>query len=248
MKPAAGSAELAAKLVSLGSDRQSLYEWPAFEMAAPEDCASVRSRLFEAALSGAMIVVVSPSAVDTMRTYIESWPCPVKFAAVGEGTAKKLLSVWGEVHSVLYPAGHVSESGSERLFEMLKAASEGFPKRVVIARGQTGREYLREHLVEAGVPVEVIVVYRRIPFKAEAADKGWTTAEKPPVIYLTSTDSVEVLLANLTDEEAERVKGASVLTIHPRILAHLKETGFEDSVLIDPKDAAERILCLQKAL
>lgn len=248
MKPAAGSAELAAKLVSLGSEKASLYEWPAFEMAVPEDCAFVRARLFEAALSGALIVIVSPSAVDTMRTYIDAWPCPVRFAAVGEGTAKKILSVWGSVHSVLYPAGHVSESGSERLFEMLEAAPEGFPKQVVIARGQTGREYLREHLIEAGVPVEVIVVYRRIPFKAQAKDKGWTTDAKPPVIYLTSSDSVEVLLSNLTEEEAVRVKGASVLAIHPRIVAHLKESGFEDASLIDPAEDAERILCLQKAL
>lgn len=248
MKPAAGSRELAAKLASLGAEKESLYEWPAFAIAAPEDTDSVRARLFEAAEQGALIVVVSPSAVDTMRTYIECWPCPVRFAAVGEGTAKKILSVWGPEHSVLYPAGRVAESGSERLFDILKDAPEGFPKLVVIARGQTGREYLREHLIEAGVAVEVVVVYRRIPFKAQDSDKGWTKDAEPPVIYLTSTDSVEVLLSNLTAEEAAWVRGASVFTIHPRIVAHLKETGFEDATLIDPKEAAERILCLQKAL
>lgn len=122
-------------------------------------------------------------------------------------------------------------------------------KEVVIARGQTGRDFLKDSLLKIGCRVQVLTVYLRIPFKAKAEDRVWLDTKGPaPVVYLTSSDSVDILLNNCdTPEQREWFRRGRILTIHPRIGKHLKDLNFESVSVIDGAEAFGQLLQLSRS-
>ena len=142
--------------------------------------------------------------------------------------------------SAVYPEGETFESGSERLFELLK--NRGFPSRVLIVRGQVGREWLREQLLAHGTDVEVLPAYQRAPLELSTLElEKLQNAVKifpAPIVYLTSTDAVGVLMhaVKTVPGALEWLQRGFVLTIHPRPKAQLEEVGFRNVALVSAKD------------
>lgn len=246
MKPGADSQVLFDCLVQEGLSPEQIHLWPAFQIEAPKNPETVKKELLRAAQASIPIVVVSPSAVEQIASLVSEWPETTRFATVGEGTAKRIKSKFGDFPT-LYPKCSIAQSGSECLFELFKAG--GVPKSVLIARGQTGREYLREHLEALGCSVQVLTTYNRIPFKAQPTDKSWIqVTNKAPVIYITSSDSVQVLLSNLSRDEQTWIKKGTVLTIHERIANVLNHCGFKDVEIVDQINVVARIVSLSQSI
>lgn len=248
MRPGASNDRLADRLLKKGIN---VWKWPAFTILPPEDPDRVKARLNDLT-NFDMVMLASPSAVAASALYMSKWPEHVKLATVGSGTARVIRAVWGEDTQVIYPEGETEYSGSEHLFEILK--QQGFPSRVLIVRGQVGREWLREQLMQHGTDVEVLPAYQRAPLeltndditKLESAVTGIA-----PIAYLTSTDSVGVLLHAVKKVEGavEWLQRGFVLTIHPRPKALLEEEGFHNVGLVSAKDpqvqeAVERLLSI----
>lgn len=246
MKPGIDGQVLFDCLVQEGLSSEQIHLWPAFQIEAPKDPETVKDELLRAAQASIPIVVVSPSAVEQIASLISEWPETTRFATVGEGTAKRIKSKFGDF-PILYPKCSIAQSGSERLFELFRA--EGIPKSVLIARGQTGREYLREHLEASGCSVQIVTTYNRIPFKAQPTDKSWIqVTNKAPVIYITSSDAIQVLLSNLSKEEQSWIKKGIVLTIHERIADVLARCGFKDVEIVDQINVLTRIVSLSHSI
>ena len=156
-------------------------------------------------------------------------------AAPGKPTANKILELWKKNVEVLSPEGGSLPSGSESLYEeFLKV---GLPKKVLIARGQTGREFLYDQLVKDGVEVNKLVVYERVPLELQEIQKSWfKDLEKPPVVYLTSSDTVDILFDNLSEDQISHFQKSKFVTIHKRIASHLNDRGCCDIFLVDSTD------------
>ena len=207
MRPGAANDRLAAKLKADGIEA---WCWPAFTITLPEDQELVSQRLSH--LDDVdMVVLASPAAVAAVAHWVQKWPEHITLATVGEGTARVIRAAWGDDVPVIFPEGDAEKSGSEALFELLKHTQ--IPRRVLIARGQTGREWLAEQLTQLGADVEKLAAYVRVPIELSTQQ---------------SSDSVATLLHAIRPVPGARewfLHGAAV-TIHPRCAERLREAGF----------------------
>lgn len=235
MRPGAANDRLAGRLENLG---MKVWKWPAFTIVPPEDPERVQQRLNHLECFD-MVLLASPAAVAAAAVHVRQWPKHVKLATIGQGTARAIRSVWGEEISVIAPPGDSTESGSEKLFELLK--TQGFPARVLIIRGQVGREWLREQLIAHGTDVEVLTAYQRVPLELSTEQISQLRASllgPAPIVYVTSTDAVGVLLHALKGIRGARewVMMGDAITIHPRPQAQLVEFGFRNPGIVSAKD------------
>ncbi len=236
MRPGAPNDRLAEKL---GRQGMNVWRWPAFTILPPEDPERVKNRLNDLS-SFDMVLLASPSAVAASAVYVKEWPEHITLATIGSGTARVIRAAWGADTHVLYPEGETFESGSERLFELLK--NRGFPSRVLIVRGQVGREWLREQLLAHGTDVEVLPAYQRAPLELSTLEleklQNAVKISPAPIVYLTSTDAVGVLMhaVKTVPGALEWLQRGFVLTIHPRPKAQLEEVGFRNVALVSAKD------------
>ena len=109
----------------------------------------------------ALVAFVSPNAVDAAFAHVAAWPEDVALAVVGEGSRAALArhGIDGpryRIHQPLDPA----RSDSEHLLQALDTAALA-GRRVLVVRGETGREVLPDALRAAGADVETVAAYRR---------------------------------------------------------------------------------------
>ncbi len=235
MRPGAANDRLAGRLVNLG---MKVWKWPAFTILPPEDAERVQYRLNHLE-NFDMVMLASPAAVAAAAVHVRHWPDNVILATIGQGTARAIRAVWGEDTPVVAPAGDSKESGSEKLFEVLKA--RGFPARVLIIRGQVGREWLKEQLIAHGTDVEILPAYQRTPLELSTEQLSQLRASlmgPSPIIYVTSTDAVGVLLHAVKSIRGARewLLSGDAITIHPRPQAQLEEVGFKNPGIVSAKD------------
>lgn len=191
----------------------------------------------------AMVAFVSPNAIDAAFAHIDSWPAQVAIAVVGEGSRAALLrrGVQAPIHSPLDPA----RSDSEHLLQALDlAALRG--RRVLIVRGQSGRELLADALRGAGVQVETVAAYRRsVPqLTPVLAERLLGMLERPHDWLITSSEALRGLvdLARAAGGEAAVVKlqQQHLIVPHHRIhdtaaalgFSHLTQSGSGDERLL----------------
>ena len=130
--------------------------FPALVIEAPADLARVRDVL-SSLRSFDLAVFVSPNAVDYGFALLGStWPPSVPVAAVGEGSAMALRRQ-GIITVIVPSLGADSES-------LLATPQLKNPrgKRVLILRGEGGRELLAEELRRRGAEVTYAECYRRV--------------------------------------------------------------------------------------
>ncbi|MGF6275426.1 uroporphyrinogen-III synthase [Massilia sp. UYP11] len=156
-RPRAQADDLAQAVRQVGRTAEVL---PLLEIAPVDDPAPLRAAL--AALHDyALAVFVSPNAVDAAFAHLDAWPPAVPLAVVGEGSRAALarhgVAAPGHtIHSPLDPA----RSDSEHLLQTLDLGGLA-GRRVLIVRGDGGRELLADALRAAGATVEAVAAYRR---------------------------------------------------------------------------------------
>lgn len=238
-KPGSASAAIAVRLEKAGLSKSDLFVWPAFTFRRPKVLDT--QTIFEEVSRGAVVVVVSPTAAQFLFDEFPDLPKDIQFAAVGEPTAKKLNELFHPQKPVIYPSGSVDVSGSEKLFELF--VSTGLPARVLIARGQTGREFLSDSLKEKGTIVTKLVIYERIPFILTSEEKSKLSPEDKLVVVVTSTDAVNHLWECLGAGFTETLKQAEYFTIHQRIADRLRSLGVHKiSIYESAKDDLVRLI------
>lgn len=155
-RPEQESAALASALSEAGIYSSSL---PLLEIEPLTLTGAQRSMIFNLGLYGAVIVVSKPAARLALELLDEIWPQPPMqpWFSVGAGTAQ-ILEGYGL--DVSYP-----ERGddSEALLDLgsLKDIAVQPGTRVLIMRGEGGRELLAERLRDLGASVDYLPLYRR---------------------------------------------------------------------------------------
>lgn len=164
-RPMEDSAALAATLAEVGVFSSSL---PLLEIQALPVSDSQRAILLELDRYCALIVVSKPAAhlgLGLLRAY---WPQPPaqSWFSVGAGTGQILADAGLQV---FYPQ---TGDDSEALLELpqLREAIRRPEPRVLIVRGEGGRELLSERLRDLGASVDYLELYRRcLPHYAKDA-------------------------------------------------------------------------------
>ncbi|HEX7909065.1 MAG TPA: fused uroporphyrinogen-III synthase HemD/membrane protein HemX, partial [Paraburkholderia sp.] len=229
-RPAGQSNELITRLAAAGI---ATLDFPLIDIAPVTDDAPLRAAL--ASLERySLVVFVSPNAVDHAFARSDTiWPYALPIGVVGPGSVQALArhGVAAPAYQVISPPSGTDEDtarfDSEGLFAAIDAALgaaslEG--KRVLIVRGDGGREWLAERLREAGAEVETVAAYRRLV--PEPSIGGWARvhallAGEPHTWLLTSSEGVrnlhELAQDHLTADEIAQLKRAALVTPHPRI-------------------------------
>ena len=182
-----------------------------------------------------LVVFVSGNAA---RLYLEQadlpggWPASSLAATVGAASAQALRDSpkFGPQGRILHPPSEAPFHDSEALWQLLSARP--LPRRVLLVRGETGRDWLADRLAEAGAQVQRHALYRRQPahWPAQALQRlrqmaaaSATDPQAPaPVWLLTSGAGIDavadaVRAAGLFDWWAR----SRFVVTHPRLGKHL---------------------------
>jgi uroporphyrinogen III methyltransferase / synthase len=242
-RPGGHSSGLIAQLHAAGFDT---LEFPLIDIAPVADEAPLRAALDELygphTLRYALVVFVSPNAIDKSFIKLDArWPAEVPVAVVGPGSIAALArnGVREPTYTVISPSTEHADPrfDSEALYTAIEAhfgetGLEG--KRVLIVRGDGGREWLAERMTEAGAGVEKVAAYRRV--LPEPSMQKWERihallAGEPHAWLLTSSEGVrnldELAREHLTADEIARLKRAPIVCPHPRITEAARQSGFD---------------------
>ena len=227
-------------------------EFPLIDIGPVADAAPLHAALGElyapAPFGFALVVFVSPNAIDHAFAALSSaWPLQIPIGVVGPGSVAALArqGVTPPTYTIISPAAGatVTETPTDPRYdsEALHAAIEAHfgpdglkDKRILIVRGDGGREWLADALSAAGAKVEKVAAYRRIV--PEPSMRDWERIHAlltgvPHAWLLTSSEGVrnleELAREHLTVDETLTLKHAPLVTPHPRIAEAARQAGFD---------------------
>ncbi|MDB5802521.1 MAG: uroporphyrinogen synthase [Rhodocyclales bacterium] len=185
---------------------------------------------------------VSANAVEQTLAVLPPalWPASLRVVTVGPGSARALRAHGFE--DVMLPSSSFDSEGVLAMAEMQPAAIAG--KRVLILRGDGGRELLATGLRERGARVDVQGCYQRRPVAADPTDLLARFATKRlDALSFTSSEGARNF-ANVLDSASGAGGARAMLAAlpcfvpHPRIEEYLRSLGAQQLVLTGAGDAA----------
>jgi len=201
----------------------------------------------KAALAGlpayALVAFVSPNAIDAAFAHIARWPAGVAIAVLGEGSRAALAQhgVGGHNAEIVSPPDP-ARSDSENLLRALDlAALNG--KRVLIVRGESGRELMAEGLRAAGALVTTVAAYRRcVPrLTPELAATLLSLLAQENDWIITSSEALRGLLALVAQLEPQdavaKMQQQHLIVPHARIAETARTLGLSRLTLTGSGDA-----------
>lgn len=249
--------------------------FPLLHIAAQTDAAALSAldRALRSLPSYALTVFVSPNAVahalarfvhlhsrdnrDTADARAgDLWPRALPVAVVGPGSAQALAEagIAPPRHRVIVPpGGPAARFDSEALLEQIDLAALA-GRRVLLVRGDGGRELLAETLRAHGAQVDIVSAYTRRAPQPDAL--AWAALEArmalpgPCVWVLTSSEAVRHLATLLaarygtrdgvhtpgTPQVLAQILATPCLTSHARIADAARAAGFDRITQCAPGD------------
>jgi uroporphyrinogen-III synthase len=211
-----------ARLIEAAGGRAVLF--PAIEIQDLPDCPPLdRVRDYDLA------IFISPTAVQRALRQ-RTWPPAVQVAAIGTGTRREL-----ERHG-LTAAAPAQGADSEALLALpLLREVKGW--RILIIRGEGGRELLGDTLVKRGARVEYAECYRRVrpnsdtTFLLQASARGEVDA-----VTVSSSEGLDNILAMLGPAGAPLRERVCWFVPHPRVAEHARGCGVAHVIVAGPGD------------
>lgn len=208
-RPRAQAGELAAAVAALGRTPVLL---PLLEIAPLSDQAPLQAVLAGLA-DYAMVAFVSPNAIDAAFAHIAAWPPGVALAVLGEGSRAALLAHGvSDANARIASPGPDAASDSESLLRTLDLGALA-GRRVLIVRGQSGRELMADGFTAAGAHVTTVAAYqRRVPAMSPALAARLTDLlEQANDWIVTSSEALRGLVA-LVDQLADTMPSAACVS------------------------------------
>jgi uroporphyrinogen-III synthase len=233
-RPLAQAEPLAARVVALGRTVEVL---PLLEISPLPDQAPLRAALADLT-PYALVAFVSPNAIDAAFAHIVSWPKGLRAAVVGEGSRAALLAHGLPEDDIACPADP-AQSDTEHLLQALDLAGlRG--KRVLLVRGESGRELMGDSFRAAGADVTVLPAYRRgVPALTPAlADKlrGLLAPAAEPNDWLITSSEALRGLVQLTEQldgpaSVAKLQQQQLIVPHSRIAETAASLGCQRVIL-----------------
>ena len=221
----AGEAQRLAALIREAGGEPLLF--PAMEILDAPDAAPLDA-LIDRLDDKDMAIFISPSAVQKAAARITArrpWPAALRCAAIGPGGVRALQGVG--VREVIAPAARdgSNQYDSEALLASpFMQAVRGL--RIVIFRGDGGRDLLGDTLIERGALVEYAVCYRRgaptwLPDTLRDARQRHTVA----AVIVTSSEGLRHFHRHIGADGQAWLRDTLMVVPHPRIGVVAHELG-----------------------
>jgi uroporphyrinogen-III synthase len=176
-----------------------------------------------------LVVFVSVNAVEHGGRQVTK-SARTRIAAIGRATAAALAAM--ELAADIVPeAGFSSEALlAHPLLQLTSGA------RVLIVRGEGGRELLRDTFVAQGMSVETREVYRRVRPNVDAAkvaevEARWSD-EGIDVVTATSIETLQNLQGMLTEHGRQLLSSTALLVPSRRIVAAAVSAGLRGEAIV----------------
>ena len=229
-RPAGQAAHLAEALASLGA-RPVLF--PVLAIFDVDDTRSLQEAAMR--LDGFdWAAFVSPNAVDKALGVIlplRPWPSGLQVATVGR-SSELALAKFG-VANVVAPRDRFDSEALLELPQLQKMAD----KRVIIFRGDGGRELLGDTLRQRGAAVEYVTCYRRGKPALDPAPllKLWNES-RLDAVTVTSSEGLRNLMDMVGKLGQTWLKKTPLFVPHQRIAGLARAIGCRQVVLTGPGD------------
>ncbi len=228
----AGQAQRVAQHIRAAGGDALLY--PTIEIA-PTDDPQTAEKILHSLAEFDWAIFISANAVEKTFSLLPpglTWPTTLKVAAIGAATAQALREQG--VEKIYAPQESFDSEALLALPEMQSVRQT----RVVIFRGQGGRETLKQTLVARGAEVVYCASYRRIKPAAPPHDLPlWLAQKKIDATDVMSRESLDNLL-DLAGDAATALKIIPLITHHPRVAQAAREAGFLQVFTCAPGDPA----------
>lgn len=241
-RPLAQAGALARRVAALGREA---VVFPLLEIHPLADPAPLLAALADLR-SYAMVAFVSPNAIDAAFAVLHDWPNDIALAVMGEGS-RSALAHYGvtPANAIIVSPRDPERTDSQTLLDVLDVdALRG--KRVLILRGETGRELLGDALRAAGVEVTQVAAYRRaapVLDEARRVQLGALLASRNDWI-VTSSEALRILM-EMVEQVSDsvgvaRMRQKRIIVPHIRIEETAQMLGFCNITLTGSGD--ERLL------
>ncbi len=230
-RPAVQADGLAARIEGLGG---SAVLFPAMVITPPENTIAL-AHVIGNLRDYNLIIFISPTSVEQAWPFIRErhgdWPRGFALAAVGQGTARMLARY--ETSHVLVPE---QGAGSESLLG-LDALHDVAGKRILIVRGEGGRELLADTLRQRGAEIDYAEAYRRVKPAVDPASllalwrRGGIQA-----VTVTSREILANLFDLLGEDGALLLRATPLFALHERIADAARARGVATVITTAPGD------------
>jgi uroporphyrinogen-III synthase len=229
-RPVGQATHLADALIALGAKPILFPVLAIFDVEdpAPLQDAAIRLDQFDWAC------FVSPNAVEKSLTSIlarRAWPAGLRAATVGR-SSELALAKFG-IKDVVAPQGRFDSEALLELPELQDMAG----RRVLIFRGDGGRELLGDTLRERGATVEYVACYRRDKPDLDPAPliKLWNE-NRLDAVTVTSSEGLRNLVDMIGKLGQTWLKKTPLFVPHSRIAAVARALGCHEVILTGPGD------------
>ncbi|EXI88427.1 MAG: Uroporphyrinogen-III synthase [Candidatus Accumulibacter regalis] len=231
-RPRAQAPRLAAWIAEHGGEP---LLFPLLEITPVDDPEQLRLAI--AALDGySLAIFISPNAVEHSVPEIlaaRQWPAGLQAVAIGQGSLSLLLA-----YGIRNPLAPLERFDSESLLELPALQSPAVAgQRVVIFRGNGGREFLADSLRERGAQVDYVSCYQRSsPASAAVLEALWRNG-RLDALTVSSSEGLRNLVDLLDASARASLCTTPVFVPHQRIADLAQKLGLQRVILTEPADA-----------
>ncbi len=232
-RPEAQAGYLAASLSKHGAQSHTL---PLLTISPPNPAQELQNALAQLEQFD-LAIFISPSALDqVMLARSKPWPSHLPVAVIGPGSAERAAQL-GMQH-IICPAQQFDGEG------LLATLGEQTGKKIVLFRGNGGRDILPAGLIAAGASVQLVTAYQRTVAALDRSEIEQQLALGCDGIIISSSEAAQHLL-NWAGEQAQlKLQCRLYFVPHPRIAAALKAHGAQHIVLTEAgDDGITRSIC-----
>lgn len=188
-----------------------------------------------------IIIFISPNAVEHGLNHIQAnTELSENFllATIGQGSAKALTARLGKQPDIS-PDENFNSEGLLATAAMQNVTN----KRILIIRGNGGREHLKQVLQQRGAFVEYLNVYQRIKPETNTSDlEQYLRNNQIAAIVITSAESLKNLLELTPEKVTSLLLQVPLLLINKRIVNIAKEAGFNNKLFVATKASDDAII------
>jgi uroporphyrinogen-III synthase len=225
-RPREQAVALARQIEQMGGN---VLLFPLLEIEAVADARTLRERLSRLHQTN-LVIFISPNAVHYGMAAIEAaggLPATLKVATVGQGSAKALRD--HGIKQVIVPGERSDSEGLLALPELQDVAG----KRVMILRGDSGRELLGDTLKARGATVDYVGCYLR---RKHPVDGAALAAARPDAITVTSSEALAHLWASLQGTARTMLAAMPLFVPHARIAELARQQGWANIIVTESGD------------
>ncbi|TGD74349.1 uroporphyrinogen-III synthase [Mangrovimicrobium sediminis] len=190
------------------------------------------------------VIFISTNAVrfglECIDDYWPQLPVGIAWYAIGDATAA-LLAERGL--AVVTPGDAMHSEGLLARPELAQVAGE----KVLIVKGEGGRQTLASALRERGATVDELACYRRTCPQLPAGALAGRLARGPvAAILISSGEGLENLLTLLSAKETTKFRDIALVVPSPRVAAQAQEAGFRSVITANNASDTAMLQALQQ--